>query len=103
MKKEKNEFKKLKNKMIFGKIGSFATSVGLGLVKSTPFGHIATEIENNIKSKFGGENKIDFIRLSVWLVTTLLFVAKFMNWITFEDMGKFFEFVFKIFSVTKQN
>ena len=101
-KKPKTEFKKLKNKIMLSKVGKFVTSVGLGVLKSTPFGVIATEIKDNLQSETGVEHRFDVVRLAVWIVTMFLFVAKFVGWITFDDMNKAFEFVFKIFSVTKE-
>ena len=93
---EKKEIRKAKRKQIFKKIGSVAMSVGLGVIKATPFGHVATEIENNMNNPIGGKKKIDCIRMIVWILVTLTFIAKFFNLITFEDLEKMVDIIFQI-------
>lgn len=90
------ERRKLKFRSFAKKSGVFLKSVGLGLLKATPFGHVATEIENNLRSEAGGKNKVDKTRFVVWSVVTLVFVLKFLNVITWDDLYKFVEIIFQV-------
>ena len=78
------------------KIKQFFISVAIGIVKATPFGHIATEIDNNLKHQNGGKGQIDKVRFYVWIVVTLLLIAKSMNLITWNDFGKFIQFILDV-------
>jgi hypothetical protein len=76
-----------KNKLI-----TFFVSVITGIIKATPFGHIKTEIENNIQSdKTTDPGQLDRIRLIVWIITTVLFLLKAFNLITFDELFKVLE------------
>lgn len=88
--------KTLRRRRFFKKAGNFVKSVGIGVLKATPFGHVAVELENNIKSEIGGRNKIDYVRFIVWALVTLLFIMKFFNVITWEDLYKFVDVIFNV-------
>lgn len=90
------ERKRLRLRLFARKTGNFIKSVGIGVIKATPFGHVATEIENNLRSEAGGRNKVDKTRFIVWGVVTLVFVLKFLNIITWEDLYKFVEVIFQV-------
>lgn len=75
------------------KLKQFFISVAIGIFKATPFGHIATEIDNNLKHKNGGTGQIDKVRFYVWIIVTGLLIAKSMNLITWNDFGKLIQFI----------
>lgn len=80
------------------KIGTFLLSICIGLIKATPFGHIVNEIQSNIEHRIGNDGdkqKIDWTRMVVWVLATLLFIAKFFNLITIDDFEKIFDFALK--------
>ena len=66
-KKENKQVRKMRRERVIMAIKNFFESVGLGVLKSTPFGHIVSEIENNLKHENGGIGKIDKIRFVVWV------------------------------------
>jgi hypothetical protein len=69
------------------KILKFIVSVITGIIKATPFGHIQSEIDNNIKSdKTTDPGKLDKTRLIVWIITTVLFLLKAFDLITFDQL-----------------
>ena len=69
------------------KILLFLYSVLIGILKATPFGHIKTEIENNLNSDQTTEpGQIDKTRFVVWIITTVLLILKAFNFITFEQL-----------------
>ncbi len=82
-----NIFRMQKNKIL-----KFIISVVTGVIKATPFGHIQTEIENNLKSdKTTDPGELDKTRLIVWIITTILFLLKAFNLITFDQLLKVLE------------
>jgi len=95
-KDEAPKIKGMRRRRIAKKVLTFSKSVGIGVLKATPFGHIANEIENNLRSEAGGKNNVDKTRFVVWAVVTLVFVLKFLNVITWEDLYKFVEIIFQV-------
>jgi hypothetical protein len=90
------ERRKLKLRLFAKKSGTFLKSVGVGVLKATPFGHVAAEIENNLRSEAGGKNKVDKTRFAVWSIVSLIFIMKFLNVITWDDLYKFVEIIFQV-------
>ena len=93
---EKSAEKRIRRRKFFKKASNFVKSVGIGVIKATPFGHVATEIENNMKSEIGGKERIDKTRFIVWAVVTIIFIMKFFNVITWEDLYKFVEVIINV-------
>lgn len=85
-KKENKQVRKMRRDRIFQKISNFFESVGLGVLKATPFGHIVSEIENNLKHENGGIGKLDKIRFIIWVFLTGIFIGKIFDFITWDDI-----------------
>lgn len=85
-KKENKQVKKIRRDRIISKVSNFFMSVGLGVIKATPFGHIVSEIENNLKHENGGIGKLDKVRFIFWIFFTGIFIGKIFDFITWDDI-----------------